>query len=129
LRGALDVPRERFISYPHCSPDADASLLVGWAGWTHLQQAEALADRYMQAADQEGWVGERLKPLLAGLAELIPWLKQWHNDVDPRYNERLGDFYETFLNAQLQRHGLTLDGVKAWTPPRVTRGRRGAAAR
>ena len=32
LRGKLDVPKERFVSYPHCSRDGDPSLVVGWAG-------------------------------------------------------------------------------------------------
>lgn len=41
LRGALDVPKERFVSYPHCARDADGSLVVAWAGWDHLQQATA----------------------------------------------------------------------------------------
>ncbi|MCP9948342.1 BREX-2 system adenine-specific DNA-methyltransferase PglX [Actinomadura madurae] len=31
-RGKLDVPKERFISYPGASPDADDTLLLGWAG-------------------------------------------------------------------------------------------------
>lgn len=29
LRGALDVPKERFVSYPFCSREADAALLIG----------------------------------------------------------------------------------------------------
>ena len=41
-RGKLDVPKERFISYPQASPDGDGSLLLGWAGWDHRQQAHAL---------------------------------------------------------------------------------------
>jgi hypothetical protein len=44
---------------------------------------------------------ERLKPLLAGVVEVIPWLKQWHNDLDPEFQERMGDFFETFLQGQL----------------------------
>ena len=42
-RGKLDVPKERFISYPGASPDSDTgSLLIGWAGWDHKDQATAL---------------------------------------------------------------------------------------
>ena len=41
-RGKLDVPKERFISYPYASPDSDDSLLLGWAGWDHREQAHAL---------------------------------------------------------------------------------------
>jgi hypothetical protein len=72
LRGALDVPKERFVSYPHCSRHNDPALLVGWAGWDHLQQAQALAGYYTEVVEREGWPVERLKPLLAGLAELLP---------------------------------------------------------
>jgi hypothetical protein len=125
LRGALDVPKERFVSYPFCSRDADTSLLMAWAGWDHLQQATALAAWYTEVTAQEGWTVERLKPLLAGLAELIPWLKQWHNDLDPEFQERMGDFFETFLQGQLQLHGLTRDDLKRWTPPASGRPRRG----
>jgi Domain of unknown function (DUF7008) len=97
LRGALDVAKERFVSYPHCSRENDQSLVVGWAGWDHLQQAQALAGYYTEMVEQEGWQAERLKPLLAGLVELLPWLKQWHNDIDPTFNQRMGDCFGTFL--------------------------------
>ena len=125
LRGALDVPKERFVSYPFCSRDADPSLLIGWVGWDQLQQAKALAAWYTGVTKQEGWPIERLKPLLAGLTEIIPWLKQWYNDLDPEFQERMGDFFETFLQGQLQRYGLTRDDLKHWTPPAARRPRRG----
>ncbi len=120
------MPKERFVSYPHCSRENDPSLIVGWAGWDHLQQAQALAGYYTEMVEQEGWPVERLKPLLAGLAELLPWLKQWHNDVDPTFNERMGDFFETFLRSELQKHGLTRQDLAAWEPPAAStrRGRR-----
>ncbi len=125
LRGALDVPKERFVSYPHCSSENDPSLVVGWAGWDHLRQAQALTGYYTEMVEQEGWQAERLKPLLAGLAELLPWLKQWHNDIDPTFNERMGDFFETFLQSELQKHGLTRQDLTMWTPPAsANRGRR-----
>ena len=130
LRGALDVPKERFISYPFCGREGESSLLVGWAGWNQLEQAHAIAGWYNELGEREGWVVERLKPLLAGLAELIPWLKQWHNEMDPVYDQRLGDFYEGFLAGQLHTHGLTLEAVRDWAPPVTTRRRgRTAAAR
>ena len=125
LRGPLDVPKERFISYPGCSRAHDSALVIAWAGWDNLQQARALAAWYTELVEQEGWVVERLTPLLAGIAELIPWLKQWHNDIDPDYHERMGDFLEIFLQGQLQQCGLTREDLKHWTPPtrNRTRGR------
>jgi hypothetical protein len=128
LRGPLDVPKERFISHPFCSRDADPTLVIGWAGWDHLQQAQALAAWYTEVVEQEGWPADRLKPLLLGLAELMPWLKQWHNDIDPVYNERMGDFFDIFLQGQLQQHGLTRDDLNTWQPPATIR-RRGRRQR
>lgn len=50
LRGKLDVPKERFISYPGAEKDDDKSPLYGWAGWDHLQQATALSALYPPVA-------------------------------------------------------------------------------
>lgn len=39
-------------------------------------------------------------------------LKQWHNDIDPEYHQRLGDFYETFLRSELATLGLTEEDLR-----------------
>ncbi len=126
LRGKLDVPKERFVSYPHGAPDTDPSLLVGWAGWTHLEQAMALAAR-IEDAKNEGWAPERLVPLYAGLAELEPWLIQWHNDLDPAMNLRMGDYFKEYLDGELHRQGITREALAAWSPPKKQRRRRAAS--
>ncbi len=56
-RGKLDVPKERFISYPQASPDGDGSLLLGWAGWDHREQAHALMTIIEDRATRDGWEG------------------------------------------------------------------------
>ena len=124
LRGALDVPRERFVSLPNMSRDSDPTLLVGWAGWNALELCRAVATYCAEVIEQDGWPPERLTPLLAILQENLPWLKQWHNEVDPEYNQRLGDFFETYLHSQLSILGLTEDDLRAWTPPAIDRRRR-----
>jgi hypothetical protein len=93
LRGGLDVPKERFVSFPHCQRDADGSLVVTWAGHDHLKRALALAAYYQERKDNEGWPSDRLVPLLAGVIELLPWLLQWHNDYDPDLGARMGDYF------------------------------------
>lgn len=130
LRGGLDVPKERWISYPGCERGADGSLVIAWAGWDHLQQATALAGFYLDMKDNEGWPPERLQPLLAGLLELVPWLEQWHNEVDAVYGERMGHYYKGFVSEEARAQGFTLDDLKAWKPTATvaTRGRRKAAA-
>ncbi|MCP4660401.1 MAG: BREX-2 system adenine-specific DNA-methyltransferase PglX, partial [bacterium] len=101
LRGKLDVPKERFISYPGCESEEDGSPVYGWAGWDHLQRAQALATLYLARKNEEAWSAERLTPMLAGLLELLPWLKQWHNEPsEEHYGERLGDYFEGFLEGE-----------------------------
>ena len=117
LRGSLDVPKERFVSLPQMSRDTDPTLLVGWAGWTALDLCQAVATYCAEVIEQDGWTATRLTPLLAIIEENLPWLKQWHNDLDPDYKLRLGDFLETFLHSQLSNHGLNLGDVRTWAPP------------
>ena len=116
LRGALDVPKERFVSFPQMSRDSDPTLLVAWAGWNALELCRAVAAYSAEVTEQDGWPPERLTPLLAILQENLPWLKQWHNEIDPEYNQRLGDFFEIFLHSQLSELGLTEDDLRSWTP-------------
>ena len=125
LRGGLDVPKERWVSYPGCERGADGSLPIAWAGWDHLQQATALAAYYLEMKESEGWEAARLQPLLAGLLELVPWLEQWHNEVDPVYGERMGAYYKGFVSEEARSHGFTLDDLRAWKPAAgpVRRGR------
>ena len=117
LRGKLDVPKERFTSYPHAERDSDQTMVIGWAGWDHLQQAKALAGYYVRMKEEEGWPSSRLQPLLAGLIELMPWLKQWHNDLDPAYGIGMGDYFGGFVDEEIRALGFTLDDVRAWQPP------------
>lgn len=124
LRGGLDVPKERWVSYPGCERGADGSLPIAWAGWDPLQQATALAAYYLDMKDSEGWPSDRLLPLLAGLLELLPWLKQWHNALDPNFGERMGDYYDGFVRDEAKALGVTLEALKGWKPA-LTAARRG----
>jgi hypothetical protein len=116
LRGKLDVPKERFISYPGAE-DEQGSPMLGWAGWDHLQRATALAGLYQERKEQQGWEGPRLVPLLAGLWELVPWLKQWHNEPNEAFQgERLGDYFATFVIEEARLWGKTPADLEAWRP-------------
>ena len=113
LRGPLDISKERFISFPHCSRDADGSLVVSWGGWDHLEQATALAAYYLNMKENEGWLPERLKPLLAGIQELVPWLKQWHNEYNAEHATRMGDYFESFVVDEARALSFTLADLNA----------------
>ncbi len=117
-RGKLDVHKERFISYPDAS--RDGTLLLGWAGWDHLQQAQALTTYVTDRREFDAWEAGKLTPLLAGLGELLPWVAQWHPDVDPEFGVRPADAYTGFLDEQLLQLGLTRDDLTGWLPPART---------
>ena len=51
--------------------------------WNHVQQVLALAAYCDRMKHHEGWASARPVPLLAGLDQLAPWLRQWHNGIDP----------------------------------------------
>ncbi len=124
LRGKLDVPKERFVHYPHAERETDPTPVVAWAGWDHLEQAKALAAYYLRGREVEGFPVERLVPLLAGLQELLPWVLQWHPEVDPGMGMSMGEFFRMFLAEQLRALGLKEEDLRNWTPPaRTTRGR------
>ena len=115
-RGKLDVPKERFISFPFCERDVDQTPVIGWAGWDHLQQAQAIAAYYERVKNQEGWTPDRRVPLLAGILEIIPWLKQWHNAIHPEYKERMGNFFQQFVEDEARAMELTMDQMRGWIP-------------
>jgi hypothetical protein len=124
LRGKLDVPKERWISFPHCD-GPDGTMMLCGAGYDHLQQARAISSYYVQVQTEFGGSDDpRLIPLLACLIELLPWLKQWHNDLDPEFNMSMGDYFEGFINEEARQLGKTLQEIREWTPPAKTAARR-----
>jgi hypothetical protein len=119
LRGKLDVPKERWISFPHCE-GPDGTLVICWAGYDHLQQAQAISAYYVRVQTEFGGSDDpRLIPLLASLIELLPWLKQWHNEPNANFDGlRMGDYFEGFVNEEARNLGKTLQEIKAWVPPK-----------
>ena len=65
LRGKLDVPKERWVSFPHCEGE-DGTLVIAWAGYDHLQLARAISAYYVDVQERLGGRDDpRLVPLLA----------------------------------------------------------------
>lgn len=124
-RGKLDVPKERFILYPGAGRETDPTPLLGWAGWDHAQQSLALAT-ILHERIAEGAPDTQLVPLVAGLAELQPWVEQWHSELDPTFGVSPAQFAREQLSEHLKSLGLTVDDLAAWRPPAPTRGRRAA---
>jgi hypothetical protein len=97
------------------------------AGHDHLARAKALAAWYVDRKDTDGWAAERLAPLLAGLLELVPWLRQWHNGRDPETGLCMGDYFADFVAEEARSLGLSLADLRAWTPLAPTRRRHRSA--
>ena len=122
LRSKLDVPKERWVSFPHCEGE-DQSPVLAWAGYDHLQLAQAVGTYYAEIKEKGGTTAPRLVPLLAGILELVPWLKQWHNDLDPTYNLRMGDYYAGFVEGEAKDLEMTVQQIRDWEPPKGNGGR------
>ncbi|MFH9612796.1 BREX-2 system adenine-specific DNA-methyltransferase PglX [Streptomyces pratensis] len=127
-RGKLDVPKERFVSYPGASTDTDPSLLLGWAGWNHREQAEALVNLVQDRDSQDGWPVEdpRYVPLLAGLRELMPWVEQWYDAHDEEWDGNPAEEFRTALETGRADRHLSDADLAAWRPEKK-RGARGGA--
>lgn len=128
-RGKLDVPKERFISYLEAGPDADPTTLLGWAGWDHKDQAQALINLIEDRTEQSGWGTERLTPLIAGLHEVMPWVRQWHGEYDAEWESVPAEDCDAFLDEQMGKHRLSAADLKAWRPVKRARGRKAAASK
>ncbi|MDV7991940.1 BREX-2 system adenine-specific DNA-methyltransferase PglX [Rhodococcus sp. IEGM 1374] len=122
-RGKLDVPKERFIAYPGFAREGDPTPVLGWAGWSHRDQALALA-REIPLQQALGVEDAALVPLVAGLVELEPWLHQWHSEIEPAFGASPAAVIAGVVDQYLARIGTTRDQVTAWTPPAATRGRK-----
>ena len=121
LRGKLDVPKERFVSFPFVT-GADGQMMIAWAGLDHLQLAKAIGDFYGLVQTEIGGSDDpRLVPLLAALHELVPWVRQWHAGNDPIYSGEPADYFEDFIKAEAADRGMTIAEVLNWQPPARTR--------
>ena len=126
LRGKLDVPKERFVSFPHVLGQ-DGTPMIAWAGLDHLQLAKAIGDFYgMVQTEYGGSDDPRLVPLLANLSELLPWVHQWHAESLPDYGGPPADFYEQFIRDEAASRSLTWDQIRTWQPPAATRAKKAA---
>lgn len=118
LRGKLDVPKERWISFPHCE-GPDGTPVIAWAGYDHLQLARAISAYFVEVQEQFGGRDDpRLIPLLACQIELLPWLKQWHHDLDPEFNQRMDEVFAGFITAEAKALEMTTEEIKNWQPPK-----------
>ena len=125
-----------------------AGLVFGWAGWDHLQQLQAAIELWQEelglrshelipratrrereealgaaAAGDEGLrldaaARERLHPILQTMADLLPWVRQWHDEDGATAND-----FEADVTEQALRLEVSLDEARAYRRPARTAGR------
>ncbi|WP_336637422.1 MULTISPECIES: BREX-2 system adenine-specific DNA-methyltransferase PglX [unclassified Microbacterium] len=122
-RAKLDVPKERFLSFPGARLPDDATELYGWAGWDHSQRGQAIA-RLAGELSRAGAPDEQVVPLVGALIELQPWLDQWYGDIDARSGVSPASAVSAATTALLGRLDMGADTVLAWRPAPATRGRK-----
>ena len=71
-------------------------LVIGWAGWDHLQQAKALAAYYVRMKEQEGWAPERLTAAPRRSARTDPVAEAVAQRARPRVRHRHGRLFRRF---------------------------------
>lgn len=123
-RGKLDVPKERFMSVTSAERDADPTMVLAWAGFDYAELAQAVGSLLVERQQQDGWDVDRSWPLVVALAELLPWLDQWHAKVDSRWGDSPAGLYRGITEQQALAGGRTLADVAAWRPAAPTRGRK-----
>lgn len=119
LRGSLDIPRERFVSYPGAVAAGD-SLLVGWSGWSIIDRVRVLLDLVGTLQNEPQPSLDQIAPLLAGIQELMPWVRQWEALPEPRPDLVHAETYQRELDHLRTAFGLSTHDLVSWRPRKAT---------
>jgi methylase of polypeptide subunit release factors len=118
LRGALDVPKERFIALTEVPGRTATDQLYAWAGLTHRERAKMLVELDEQA-ERAGVAREDRIGLLHGiqfLADYVAW-----------ESEAAANEYRAAVTAVVGQAGITEQLLAEWAerhpPPQVRRAR------
>lgn len=133
---------------PPPGASGSAALVFGWAGWDHQQKLQAAIELWQQELDLHGQdlipratrkdreeslgpaaasddalrrdaaARERLMPLLQTMADLLPWVRQWHND-----DGETAPAFEAYVAEQARRLEVSLDEARAYRRPARTTSR------
>lgn len=123
LRGKLDVPRERFVSYRPSTAKQLRNQVVGWCGWTNGERLRVLEDLMKpDSALRAGESDTAVVPLLAGYLEILTEI-----DCGVERGGAIGSVVEVggheFLRKNQRELGLDSETLLAWRPAKSGRGR------
>ncbi|MFW6719327.1 BREX-2 system adenine-specific DNA-methyltransferase PglX [Streptomyces sp. MAR4 CNY-716] len=118
-RGSLDIPRERFVSYPGAAAGGDI-LLIGWSGWSDTDRVHVLLELVSALQQQPQPSADQIAPLLAGIQELIPWIRQWETPTKSGLDLVRSEEYQRQLDELRADFGLSSQDLTSWRPRKVT---------
>lgn len=118
-RGSLDIPRERFVSYPD-DVRGKRELLLGWSGWNEADRIRVLLDLISALGQQPQGSIYQLTPLLAGVMELLPWVRQWEAQGHPGLEFGQAEAFQHRLDVLRSEHGLSAHDLTSWRPRKTT---------
>ncbi|MEV2278788.1 BREX-2 system adenine-specific DNA-methyltransferase PglX [Nocardiopsis sp. NPDC049922] len=123
-RGKFDLPNERFVSYtPSTSPMLSPTSVLGWAGWDAYERAWVLVNIIDDHLAPPTATTESVIPLLAGLAEVLPWVDRVGAGIGPVHAPPDSSWPRRRFEGFLERLGLSEETVTTWAPPPPRRGR------
>jgi hypothetical protein len=99
-------------------------MVLAWAGFDHAELAQAIGTLLMERQQSDGWDVDRCWPLVIAMAEVLPWLAQWHAEVDPRLGDSPAGLYRAFTEQQALAGGRTVADAHDWRPAAPTRRRK-----
>ena len=94
--------------------DSHSSIISNLGSLVEQVRATCL-DAYAHQ-DQAG--SARITPLLAGIRELLPWVRQWQPQGTTESSERPADVFQTYLDETRAAYGLRAEDLVAWRPAR-----------
>ncbi|OLT29175.1 hypothetical protein BJF83_00785 [Nocardiopsis sp. CNR-923] len=123
-RGKFDLPNERFITYtPSTSSVLAPTTVLGWAGWDAHERACVLVDIVDDNLAPPTAALDAVVPLLAGLAEVLPWVDRVGAGIGPVHAPPDSSWPRRRFEGFLERLGLSEETVTTWAPLPPRRGR------
>ncbi|RKH71349.1 BREX-2 system adenine-specific DNA-methyltransferase PglX [Corallococcus interemptor] len=126
LRGKLDVPKERFISFTEVPGRSGVETLYGWAGWTAQQRVKAILAIDEELEDASAPLADRIG-LLDSAWRLLPDVAR----EDAATATRLKAELQALVGPEGPSRELLEEWKKRFPPPtaRAAKGRKAAVAR
>ncbi len=128
---------------PPSGATGKAGDVYGWAGWTHLEQLQAAVELWQEelglhlhevipratrreleeslgegathdeALQRDAAARERLMPILQTMVDLLPWVRQWHDQ-----DGETASSFEAYLSGEARKLEVSLEEAHLYRRPK-----------